>query len=141
MRKAKLRSAHHLALTPNPDDADTENKLIVNTRTKDESSRKSSQHQIIPEPSGFIFSGHFLQRKEFQKIIKRLRGRVYQDSHYWSYQATYFIARCHQQEMSRSKTTRLQRPRPNLSRRPDRTWTRPTVPVRFEGPTVPVRSD
>ena len=90
--KGKLRSAHRLALTPSPDDAEKENKSTVNTRQKDESSGKSSQRQIIPEPSWFIFSGHRLQRKEFQKIIKRLRGRVCRDSHSWSYQATHFIA-------------------------------------------------
>ncbi|KAL8142638.1 hypothetical protein V2J09_015670 [Rumex salicifolius] len=43
------------------------------------------------QPAWFILSGHKLQRKEFQKIIKRLRGRLCRDSHHWSYQATHFI--------------------------------------------------
>nr|GMD63976.1 BRCT domain-containing protein [Ipomoea batatas] len=40
----------------------------------------------------FIFSGHRLQRKEFQQVIKRLRGKSCRDSHQWSYQATHFVA-------------------------------------------------
>lgn len=43
------------------------------------------------EPACFILSGHKLQRKEFQQVIKRLRGKVCRDSHSWSYQATHFI--------------------------------------------------
>ncbi|KAK1316748.1 BRCT domain-containing protein [Acorus calamus] len=43
------------------------------------------------EPAWFILSGHRLQRKEFQKIIRRLRGRFCRDSHQWSYQATHFV--------------------------------------------------
>ncbi|XAR61397.1 hypothetical protein NMG60_11035089 [Bertholletia excelsa] len=43
------------------------------------------------EPICFILSGHKVQRKEFQKIIKRLKGRVSRDSHEWSYQATHFV--------------------------------------------------
>ncbi|XP_043721345.1 BRCT domain-containing protein At4g02110-like [Telopea speciosissima] len=43
------------------------------------------------EPVWFILSGHNLQRKEFQQVIRRLKGRVCRDSHHWSYQATHFI--------------------------------------------------
>ncbi|KAL5700303.1 hypothetical protein ACHQM5_025763 [Ranunculus cassubicifolius] len=43
------------------------------------------------EPASFILSGHRLQRKEFQKMIKCLKGRVCRDSHTWSYQATHLI--------------------------------------------------
>ena len=43
------------------------------------------------EPAWFILSGHKLQRKEFQQVIKRLKGRSCRDSHHWSYQATHFI--------------------------------------------------
>ncbi|PSS14720.1 BRCT domain-containing protein [Actinidia chinensis var. chinensis] len=39
----------------------------------------------------FILSGHKLQRKEFQQLIRRLKGKVCRDSHQWSYQATHFI--------------------------------------------------
>ncbi|KAK8497559.1 hypothetical protein V6N13_002962 [Hibiscus sabdariffa] len=44
------------------------------------------------EPLCFILSGHRLQRKEFQQVIRRLKGRFCRDSHQWSYQATHFIA-------------------------------------------------
>ncbi|XP_068660363.1 BRCT domain-containing protein At4g02110-like [Aristolochia californica] len=44
-----------------------------------------------PEPVWFILTGHHLLRKEFQQVIRRLRGRVCRDSHNWSYQATHFI--------------------------------------------------
>ncbi|GLU16776.1 hypothetical protein SLE2022_331910 [Rubroshorea leprosula] len=43
------------------------------------------------EPMWFILSGHRYQRKEFQQVIKRLKGRRCRDSHQWSYQATHFI--------------------------------------------------
>ncbi|XP_010259356.1 PREDICTED: BRCT domain-containing protein At4g02110 [Nelumbo nucifera] len=43
------------------------------------------------EPVWFILSGHHLQKKEFQQVIKRLKGRLCRDSHHWSYQATHFI--------------------------------------------------
>ncbi|KAI3773192.1 hypothetical protein L6452_04396 [Arctium lappa] len=43
------------------------------------------------EPRWFILSGHKLQRREFQQIIRRLKGRVCRVSHQWSYQATHFI--------------------------------------------------
>ncbi|XP_038899492.1 BRCT domain-containing protein At4g02110 isoform X2 [Benincasa hispida] len=48
--------------------------------------------EVKPEPVCFILSGHRLERKEFQKVIKHLKGRVCRDSHQWSYQATHFIA-------------------------------------------------
>ncbi|KAA8549098.1 hypothetical protein F0562_000782 [Nyssa sinensis] len=47
--------------------------------------------KVQTESVWFILSGHKLQRKEFQKIIRRLKGRVCRDSHQWSYQATHFI--------------------------------------------------
>lgn len=47
--------------------------------------------QILKDPSWFILSGHKLQRKEFQQVIKRLKGRLCRDNHQWSYQATHFI--------------------------------------------------
>ncbi|KAL9273487.1 BRCT domain-containing protein, partial [Drosera capensis] len=42
-------------------------------------------------PSWFIVSGHRLRRKEFQQVIKKLKGRLCRDAHKWSYQATHFI--------------------------------------------------
>ncbi|KAL2323700.1 hypothetical protein Fmac_028079 [Flemingia macrophylla] len=50
-----------------------------------------SNTRVKSEASCFILSGHRLQRKEFQQVIKRLKGRVCRDSHNWSYQATHFI--------------------------------------------------
>ncbi|XP_060174674.1 BRCT domain-containing protein At4g02110-like [Lycium barbarum] len=47
--------------------------------------------KVRSEPRWFIVSGHRLQRKEFQQVIKRLKGKVCRDSHQWSYQATHFI--------------------------------------------------
>lgn len=47
--------------------------------------------RVKTEPVWFILSGHKLQRKEFQKVIRCLEGRVCRDSHQWSYQATHFI--------------------------------------------------
>lgn len=49
-------------------------------------------NKLKDEPVWFILSGHRLQRKEFQLVIRRLKGRVCRDSHQWSYQATHFIA-------------------------------------------------
>ncbi|XP_058770310.1 BRCT domain-containing protein At4g02110-like [Vicia villosa] len=48
--------------------------------------------RVKTEDSRFILCGHRLQRKEFQQVIKRLKGRLCRDSHQWSYQATHFIA-------------------------------------------------
>lgn len=43
------------------------------------------------EPAWFILSAHRFQRKEFQQVIRRLKGRLCRDSHQWSYQATHLI--------------------------------------------------
>ncbi|XP_057966662.1 BRCT domain-containing protein At4g02110 [Malania oleifera] len=48
-------------------------------------------NRVKMEPVWFILSGHKLQRKEFQQVIRRLKGRICRDSHHWSYQATHFI--------------------------------------------------
>lgn len=50
-----------------------------------------TEEQVLKEPAWFILSGHKLQRKEFQQVIKRLKGRLCRDTHQWSYQATHFI--------------------------------------------------
>ncbi|KAL8191984.1 hypothetical protein R6Q57_028105 [Mikania cordata] len=49
------------------------------------------KNHIKDEPIWFILTGHKLQRREFQQIIKRLKGRVCRVTHNWSYQATHFI--------------------------------------------------
>lgn len=51
-----------------------------------------SLNKLKDEPIWFILSGHRLQRKEFQVVIRHLKGRLCRDSHQWSYQATHFIA-------------------------------------------------
>lgn len=55
------------------------------------SSKKALQEQIKQEPKHFIVSGPKVQRKEYQKIIRLLKGKCCRDSHQWSYQATHFI--------------------------------------------------
>ncbi|KAL1225184.1 BRCT domain-containing protein [Cardamine amara subsp. amara] len=55
------------------------------------SSRKALQDQD-QEPKFFTVSGPRPQRNEYQKIIRRLKGKCCRDSHQWSYQATHFIA-------------------------------------------------
>ncbi|XP_015168036.1 BRCT domain-containing protein At4g02110-like [Solanum tuberosum] len=57
----------------------------------DKKSRSLKVTEVQSEPRWFIVSGHRLQRKEFQQVIKRLKGKVCRDSHHWSYQATHFI--------------------------------------------------
>ncbi|MCD7449827.1 hypothetical protein HAX54_001743, partial [Datura stramonium] len=57
----------------------------------DKKSRSLQVTKVQNEPRWFIVSGHRLQRKEFQQVIKRLKGKVCRDSHQWSYQATHFI--------------------------------------------------
>ncbi|XVF22114.1 hypothetical protein REPUB_Repub12eG0146000 [Reevesia pubescens] len=53
---------------------------------------KKVLNRLKTEPVWFILSGHRLQRKEFQQVIRRLKGKFCRDSHQWSYQATHFIA-------------------------------------------------
>uniref|UniRef100_A0A6N2MYU7 BRCT domain-containing protein n=1 Tax=Salix viminalis TaxID=40686 RepID=A0A6N2MYU7_SALVM len=48
--------------------------------------------QVKAEPVWFILSGHRLQRKEYQQVIRSLKGKLCRDSHQWSYQATHYIA-------------------------------------------------
>ncbi|KAM7527004.1 hypothetical protein LguiB_030414 [Lonicera macranthoides] len=59
----------------------------------DESDLQSNtvERGLKTNPVWFILTGHKLQRKEFQQVIRRLKGRVCRDSHLWSYQATHFI--------------------------------------------------
>ncbi|PKA56673.1 BRCT domain-containing protein [Apostasia shenzhenica] len=53
--------------------------------------KRDNASPLIPSPVWFILSGHRVQRKEFQMIVRQLRGRLCKDSHQWSYQATHFI--------------------------------------------------
>ncbi|KAK4273262.1 hypothetical protein QN277_021700 [Acacia crassicarpa] len=56
------------------------------------SSTSEDNRRVKKEAACFLVSGHRLQRKEFQQLIRRLKGRVCRDTHQWSYQATHFIA-------------------------------------------------
>ncbi|CAL0300221.1 unnamed protein product [Lupinus luteus] len=61
------------------------------TKMGPNSSISEANTKAKTEAACFLVSGHRLQRKEFQQVIKRLKGRVCRDSHQWSYQATHFI--------------------------------------------------
>eukprot|EP01018_Ginkgo_biloba_P027422 Gb_39610 [translate_table: standard] len=51
----------------------------------------SSKIVVCGEPRWFLLSGHRLQKKEFQQLVKSLGGRLCKDSHQWSYQATHLV--------------------------------------------------
>lgn len=98
---------------PSPQDADKENRPVnvggnnsnhnkkvgkvtpasnrKHTESESENPDSVTVVQVLKEPAWFILSGHKLQRKEFQQVIKRLKGRLCRDNHQWSYQATHFI--------------------------------------------------
>ncbi|KAK9055855.1 hypothetical protein SSX86_026942 [Deinandra increscens subsp. villosa] len=57
----------------------------------EKNSDKANSDVLKDEPMWFILTGHKLQKTEFQKIIRRLKGRVCRVTHSWSYQATHFI--------------------------------------------------
>ncbi|XVF72721.1 hypothetical protein PTKIN_Ptkin12aG0143000 [Pterospermum kingtungense] len=75
------------------------NKKPVNVNI-DKSQKVDSKAELVQkvfnrskaEPVCFILSGYKLQKKEFQQIIRCLKGKFCRDSHQWSYQATHFIA-------------------------------------------------
>ncbi|XP_031273937.1 BRCT domain-containing protein At4g02110-like [Pistacia vera] len=97
-----------VSVMENSMEAEKENRPVVKNQTSSSGVRKSvlksfktpekaTTMQEVPnrwniEPVWFILSGHRLQRKEFQQVIRRLKGRSCRDSHQWSYQATHFIA-------------------------------------------------
>ncbi|KAG9142807.1 hypothetical protein Leryth_005566 [Lithospermum erythrorhizon] len=66
-------------------------KVSSNSKKKPLRDLKGTTADQEKEPVWFLLSGHKFQRKEFQKIIRCLRGRVCRDSHNWSYQATHLI--------------------------------------------------
>ncbi|XWS31806.1 hypothetical protein CRYUN_Cryun23aG0107800 [Craigia yunnanensis] len=74
------------------------NKKAVKTNDKSQKVDPNKQlvqkvfNRLKAEPVWFILSGHRLQRKEFQQVIRCLKGKFCRDSHQWSYQATHFIA-------------------------------------------------
>ncbi|OMO63967.1 hypothetical protein CCACVL1_22146 [Corchorus capsularis] len=73
-------------------------KKTVKTKNISQKVKSSTQpaqkvvNRLNSDPVCFILSGHKLQRKEFQQVIRRLKGKFCRDSHQWSYQATHFIA-------------------------------------------------
>ncbi|KAI3990140.1 hypothetical protein MKX01_029118 [Papaver californicum] len=93
------RRLSHASMTK---ESSTEMPLDEEKQTKTAKKRpsvKSGEHEnagrvskpLHSQPMLFILSGHRLQRKEFQQVIRRLKGRCCRDSHNWSYQATHFI--------------------------------------------------
>nr|GEV17353.1 BRCT domain-containing protein [Tanacetum cinerariifolium] len=73
------------------DDRSTGNKQVLKSATEGSEKVTCKSDKADPEPKWFILTGHALQRKEFQQMIRRLKGRVCRVSHQWSYQATHFI--------------------------------------------------
>ncbi|XP_077218708.1 transcription coactivator isoform X2 [Tasmannia lanceolata] len=67
------------------------NKKVIGGTDGDGLQADKGSRVVNFEPVWFILSGHHLQRKEFQQVIRRLRGRLCRDSHHWSYRATHFI--------------------------------------------------
>ncbi|MCL7030069.1 hypothetical protein MKW94_020816 [Papaver nudicaule] len=89
-KRPSAKSGEHKNVVPKPN--------IKQSNKKAESSTDSDiiQADRVSKPLNsqlmwFILSGHRLQRKEFQQVIRRLKGRCCRDSHNWSYQATHFI--------------------------------------------------
>ncbi|KAI3918976.1 hypothetical protein MKW98_017424 [Papaver atlanticum] len=92
-KRPSVKSGEHENVVPKPDSK------CKQSNKKAESSPDSNIIQagrvskpLNSQPMLFILSGHRLQRKEFQQVIKRLKGRCCRDSHSWSYQATHFIS-------------------------------------------------
>lgn len=71
------------------DDQSTGNKQVIEKITP--KPVKVNSDSVTAEPMWFILTGHSLQRREFQQIIRKLKGRVCRVSHQWSYQATHYI--------------------------------------------------
>ncbi|RRT86127.1 hypothetical protein B296_00002686 [Ensete ventricosum] len=67
-------------------------RIIQNSNKSQKIEIRKSKKIIYSEPAWFILSGHRIQRKDFQAVIRRLGGKICRDSHHWSYQATHFIA-------------------------------------------------
>ncbi|URE27404.1 BRCA1 C Terminus (BRCT) domain [Musa troglodytarum] len=65
---------------------------IQNSNNSQKIEIRKSKKIIYSEPAWFILSGHRIQRKDFQAVIRRLGGKICRDSHHWSYQATHFVA-------------------------------------------------
>ncbi|RZC56248.1 hypothetical protein C5167_015111 [Papaver somniferum] len=90
--RPNVKSGEHENVVPKPD---------IKCKQSNKKAESSTYSNIIQagrvskplnsQPMLFILSGHRLQRKEFQQVIKRLKGRCCRDSHNWSYQATHFI--------------------------------------------------
>ncbi|XP_023743847.1 BRCT domain-containing protein At4g02110 [Lactuca sativa] len=68
-----------------------ENKNKQKQALKSEKITPKSTKVNSEEPKWFILSGHKLQRREFQQMIRPLKGKICRVSHQWSYQATHFI--------------------------------------------------
>ena len=73
------------------DDRSTGNKQVLKSAREGSEKVTCKSDKADSEPKWFIFTGNSLQRREFQQLIRRLKGRVCKVSHQWSYQATHFI--------------------------------------------------
>ncbi|KAJ0797208.1 putative chromatin regulator PHD family [Helianthus annuus] len=74
-------------------DQSTSNKHVFKPAKEvtEKNTDKANSNVLKNEPMWFILTGHKLQRREFQQIIRRLKGKVCRVTHNWSYQATHFI--------------------------------------------------
>ncbi|XP_071699574.1 BRCT domain-containing protein At4g02110 [Rutidosis leptorrhynchoides] len=72
-------------------DQSTGKKQVVEKITHKPGKANSDSYIVKDEPKWFILTGHKLQRREYQQMIRKLKGRVCRVSHQWSYQATHFI--------------------------------------------------
>lgn len=86
---AKIEKSTKTAKNPRQD-----SQSIALQHVKDASQlnkQEISEIVVSSEPRYFLLSGHRLQRKEFQQLVKSLGGKVLKDSHQWSYQATHLV--------------------------------------------------
>ncbi|KAM7495809.1 hypothetical protein LguiA_020223 [Lonicera macranthoides] len=79
-----------------PQVGDEINRTIIGNKLEKSVKLEGNKPMVVgnvpkADPMVFILSGNKLQRKEFQQVIRRLKGRVCRDSHQWSNQATHFI--------------------------------------------------
>ncbi|XP_010556700.1 PREDICTED: BRCT domain-containing protein At4g02110 [Tarenaya hassleriana] len=100
-KSRKIGGDESLSMGKPPARKETEKSAKTLTKTEKKSEQISSSksmasrkilHDRGKESACFIVSGPRFQRKEYQQIVRRLKGKACRDSHQWSYQATHFIA-------------------------------------------------
>ncbi|KAI3968714.1 hypothetical protein MKX01_028864 [Papaver californicum] len=91
-KRPSVKSGEHESAVRKPDiKCKQSNKKTESSTDSDIIQAGRVSKPLHSQPMLFILSGHRLQRKEFQQVIRRLKGRCCRDSHNWSYQATHFI--------------------------------------------------